>query len=187
MKSLLGNDFCTLLRLKSRLDYSKHRKLKYKTLLRDKSNWNLVTKKELFIKKFLKHVLINFIKRIFLIKKNIIINVFEHSHGLLERNTLGLKKTMLVRIAAEYKIGHLVGILKRKLQDKKTVKGLRIRVVGRYQKKLRNRKIAISYGRIKPNNINVPISYINFIIIYRFGTCGIKITYLRDSYNCEFF
>jgi hypothetical protein len=78
-------------------------------------------------------------------------------------------------------------MLKKKLSINKNVKGFNIRVVGRYQKKLRNRKIEISYGRIRPSNINTPISYINFIIIYKFGTCGIKISYLRNSYYYEIF
>jgi hypothetical protein len=80
-----------------------------------------------------------------------------------------------------------LGILKRKLANNKKVKGFRIKAVGRYQKKLRNKKIEVNYGRIRLSNINTPLSYINFIIIYKFGTCGIKINLLRDSYNYEIF
>jgi hypothetical protein len=116
-----------------------------------------------------------------------LINIYENNHGLLERNALGLKKTILVRIAAQYRIGHLLGILKRKLANNKNVKGFRIKAVGRYQKKLRNRKIEVNYGRIRLSNINTPLSYLNFIIIYKFGTCGIKINLLRNSYNYEIF
>ena len=51
-------------------------------------------------------------------------------------------------------------------------------------KKLRNRIIKLRYEKIKPSNINTPIIYINFLIIYKFGSCGVKLNILRRyKYN----
>jgi hypothetical protein len=181
---IFNDSYNTIMYIRQRFNFYEYRYQKFLILSKD-SNWNSFIKKEFFIGLFLKNFLIYIIKKIFFIKNNIVINIYEQNHGILERNALGLKKTILVRIAAQYRIGHLIGILKRKLENNKNVKGFRIRALGRYQKKLRNRKIEVNYGRIRISNINTPISYINFIIIYKFGTCGIKINLLRNSYNYE--
>ena len=133
----------------------------------------------------MKNFLLYFIKKIFYIDKKVIINLVDRKHNSLEGNAFGLKKTTLVRIAANYKIGHFLSILKRNLEKGKFVKGFKLRAVGRYQKKLRNRKIEMNSGKLGYSNINSPISYINFVIVYRFGICGIKINILRSYYNYE--
>jgi hypothetical protein len=133
----------------------------------------------------MKNFLVYFITKIFLIDKKVSINLVDRKHNSLEGNAFGLKKTTLVRIAANYRIGHFLGILKKNLEKGKFVKGFKLRAVGRYQKKLRNRKIEINSGKLGYSNINSPISYINFVIVYRFGTCGIKINILRDYFNYE--
>jgi hypothetical protein len=154
-------------------------------LLKFEGEWNSSIKKKVFIGLFMRNFLLYFIKKIFFIDKKVVINLLDRKHNSLEGNAFGLKKTTLVRIAANYKIGHFLGILKKVLDKGKYVKGFKLRAVGRYQKKLRNRKIEINSGKLAYSNINSPISYINFVIVYRFGICGIKINILRDYFNYE--
>lgn len=91
----------------------------------------------------------------------------QHSHYL--------KELIKMRIRQHYRISHFMGLLFRRLCNTKTVVGVKMGFYGRYQRRLRNRKRWFSRGKLSTSNINAPISYHNFVLILKYGICGIKI------------
>jgi hypothetical protein len=43
------------------------------------------------------------------------------------------------------------------------------------------------YGVTAPSNMNTPISYVQFVILNRFGLCGVKISLLREKELLEIY
>lgn len=165
--------------------------LKNYFLFNEYSNFLSVNLRPIKKKKFLKYFffffksfLIFFLNNIFYNKK-IIINI------LIQREFFNsstyLSKFIKMRILQKYRVLHIIGLLFNNLLKQSSIVGINIGVFGRYQKKLRNRKVWKMKGMISPSNINSPISYKNFIILLRYGICGVKFYLLMKVYKNEIF
>ena len=127
----------------------------------------------------LKNFLFFFIKKIFKIN-NTIINFIDKKE--VNYSTHSLYKLILWRLKVGYKIEHYAYLLHNKLKNEKGIIGFKIGYAGRYKKKLRNKKFIKQFGAISPSNINSPVSYNQFILIMRYGVCGVKMSYVRKAY-----
>ncbi len=127
----------------------------------------------------IKNFLAFYIKRIFKMN-NIIINL--NIHNKLNNSTDTIKNLIIRRVGLGYKIDHYINLLYNKLRNEADIIGLKVIYSGRYKKKLRNKKYTRTLGRIAPANINSPISHNQFIIILRYGICGLKISFVKKLY-----
>ena len=140
------------------------------------TNYLTLDKKFIFI---LKNFLSFFIKKIFKVN-NPIINFIDKKE--VNYSTYSLYKLILWRLRVGYKIEHYAYLLHNKLKNERGIIGFKIGYAGRYKKKLRNKKFIKQFGAISPSNINSPLSYNQFILIMRYGVCGVKMSYVRKVY-----
>jgi hypothetical protein len=75
----------------------------------------------------------------------------------------------------------------KQLKKKKSIVGLKIGFFGRYEKRLRNKKVWRDIGVIAPTNINTPLSSQNFALLLKQGLCGVKMFILFKTYQNEIF
>ena len=144
-------------------------------------------KKKNFLKYFfffMKSLLLFFLNNIFYNKK-VIINFLNQNE--FYNSSESLSNFIKMRVFQKYKVLHIVNLLFNNLLKKKGIIGIEIGLFGRYQKKLRNRKVWKMKGMISPSNINSPISYKNFVVLLRFGICGVKLYLLMKVYKNEIF
>jgi hypothetical protein len=87
---------------------------------------------------FFKSFLIFFFNNIFYNKK-IVINFLNQNEFFASSNYLS--NFIKMRVSQKYRVLHIVGLLFNNLLKKSSIVGLEIGLFGRYQKKLRNRKI----------------------------------------------
>jgi len=144
-------------------------------------------KKKNFLKYFfffMKSLLLFFLNNIFYNKK-VIINFLNQNE--FYNSSESLSNFIKMRVFQKYKVLHIVNLLFNNLLKKNGIIGIEIGLFGRYQKKLRNRKVWKMKGMISPSNINSPISYKNFVVLLRFGICGVKLYLLMKVYKNEIF
>jgi hypothetical protein len=87
---------------------------------------------------FFKSFLIFFLNNIFYNKK-IILNVLIQNEFFNSSNYLS--KFIKMRVLQKYRVLHIIGLLFNNLLKNSSIIGLNVGVFGRYQKKLRNRKV----------------------------------------------
>lgn len=126
-----------------------------------------------------------FLKNIFQ-HKNIVFNFFQKNVFFLNANAL---KTMVQFgvTRSRNKVAHIVKKIFRKTKKKIFILGLKIGFFGRYEKKLRNKKVWQIRGSLSPSNINSVLSHKTFSVLLKQGLCGLKISFLNKMNKNEIF
>jgi len=167
--------------IKNNLNFFNLNKLFFLNYFYKKNNKKQFKKYFLF---FIKSFLLFLLNNIFFNKK-IILNFLNQKEFFNSANNLSCFIKM--RVFQKYKVLHIVNLLFNNLIKKKSIVGIEMGLFGRYQKKLRNRKVWKLKGIISPSNINSPISYKNFVVLLRYGICGVKLYLLTKVYKNEIF
>lgn len=126
-----------------------------------------------------------FLKNIFQ-HKTFVFNFFQKNIFYLNANTLKSLIHFSV-IKNKSKVAHIVKKIFRKTKKKIFILGLKIGFFGRYEKKLRNKKVWQMRGSLSPSNINSVLSYRTFSVLLKQGLCGLKISFLNKMNKNEIF
>lgn len=139
-----------------------------------------------FFFRILSFFLTFFLKKVFLHSK-FLFNFFQKTNRL--SNSESIKKFIRFTIKSNNrnKVSQTVKKVFRKLRKKYQILGIKIGFFGRYEKKLRNKKVWQIRGSLSPSNINTPITYKSFCILLKQGLCGVKISFLNKIKKNEIF